>query len=87
MGSSKLLSMSVLVYFLFLLDLNALVCQVNNIKLFWSLVVVVALAWSSWAAYPFLSMAVPSSRKALVVYLVLLLYLTIFCLGKRLEGH
>jgi hypothetical protein len=54
-----------------------LVCQANSTKLFRSLVVSVALAWSSWAAYPFVSTAVPSSRKALAVYPVLLLYITV----------
>lgn len=70
-------SLSVLGYCLFPLDVSALVCQVNNTKLFRSLVVLVALAWSSWAAYPFVSTAVPSSRKALAVYPVLLLYITV----------
>jgi len=70
-------SLSVLGYCLFPLDVSALVCQVNSTKLFRSLVVLVALAWSSWAAYPFVSTAVPSSRKALAVYPVLLLYITV----------
>jgi hypothetical protein len=55
-------SLSVLGYCLFPLDVS---------------VVAVALAWSSWAAYPFVSTAVPSSRKALAVYPVLLLYITV----------
>jgi hypothetical protein len=70
-------SLSVLGYCLFPLDISAVVCQVNDTKVFRTLVVVFALAWSSWAAYPFVSTAVPASRKALSIYPVLLLYITV----------
>lgn len=70
-------SLSVLGYCLFPLDVSALVCMANKSKLFRSLVVLFSLAWSSWAAYPFVSTAVAPSRKALAVYPVLLLYITI----------
>ena len=36
-----------------------------------------AVAWSSWASVPFISAAVPDSRKALAVYPVMLLYVSL----------
>ncbi|KAL2454232.1 Integral membrane Yip1 family protein [Abeliophyllum distichum] len=42
-----------------------------------SLLVTVALAWSSWAAYPFMSTAVDPRRKALALYPVLLMYVSV----------
>ncbi|MBA0695231.1 hypothetical protein Goari_001865 [Gossypium aridum] len=41
------------------------------------IIVCLALAWSSWAAYPFMSSAVNPNRKALALYPVLLMYLSV----------
>ncbi|KAG6548440.1 hypothetical protein Mapa_009927 [Marchantia paleacea] len=70
-------SLSLLGYCLFPLDIGALVCLLRDSKLFRSIVVLVTLVWSSWSAYPFVSTAVPQSRKALAVYPVLLLYISV----------
>jgi hypothetical protein len=70
-------SLSLLGYCLFPLDIGAVVCLLKNSKWFRSVVVLVTLIWSSWSAYPFVSTAVPGSRKALAVYPVLLLYISI----------
>ena len=43
-------------------------------------VVMVTLAWSSWAAYPFMSAAVNPRRKALALYPVFLMYVSVGCL-------
>lgn len=40
-------------------------------------VVCVALAWSSWAAYPLMSTAVNPRRKALALYPVVLMYVSV----------
>jgi len=37
----------------------------------------VTLAWSSWAAYPFMSSAVNPRRKALALYPVFLMYVSV----------
>jgi hypothetical protein len=44
------------------------------------IVVAVTLAWSSWAAYPFMSAAVNPRRKALALYPVFLMYISVGCL-------
>ncbi|KAJ8754736.1 hypothetical protein K2173_012125 [Erythroxylum novogranatense] len=41
------------------------------------IVVCVTLAWSSWAAYPFMSSAVNPKRKALALYPVFLMYVSV----------
>lgn len=70
-------SLSLLGYCLFPLDIGAIVCLLKDSKWFRSVVILVTLIWSSWSAYPFVSTAVPGSRKALAVYPVLLLYISI----------
>jgi ABC-type maltose transport system permease subunit len=42
-----------------------------------TIVVTVTLAWSSWAAYPFMSAAVNPRRKALALYHVFLMYIAV----------
>ncbi|KAJ7528813.1 hypothetical protein O6H91_15G021300 [Diphasiastrum complanatum] len=71
-----LLSLSVLGYCLFPLAIGASVCMAKDDKIFRSIVVLATVTWSSWAVYPFVSTAVPPSRKALAVYPVLLLYVS-----------
>lgn len=70
-------SLSVLGYCLFPLDAGALVCLFVESRWVRLLVVLSTLAWSSWAAYPFVSGSVPQARRALAVYPVLLLYLSV----------
>lgn len=41
------------------------------------IVVAIMLAWSSWAAYPFMSAAVAPRRKALALYPVFLMYISV----------
>ncbi|KZV14834.1 hypothetical protein F511_39150 [Dorcoceras hygrometricum] len=69
-------SLSLLGYCLFPLDVGALICMVDNV-IVKIIVVAVALAWSSWAAYPFISSAVNPRRKALALYPVLLMYVSV----------
>ncbi|CAA6663404.1 unnamed protein product [Spirodela intermedia] len=60
-------SLSLLGYCLFPLDVGPL-----------SLIVVtITLVWSSWAAYPFMSAAVGPRRKALALYPVFLMYVSV----------
>ncbi|KAH7423920.1 hypothetical protein KP509_12G080800 [Ceratopteris richardii] len=70
-------SLSLLGYCLFPLDIGALICMLNSHPIVNGIVVLITLAWSSWAAYPFVSAAVSSNRKALAVYPVFLLYVSI----------
>ncbi|KAK2412587.1 Integral membrane Yip1 family protein [Trifolium repens] len=67
-------SLSLLGYCLFPLDVGALVCMLKNNVIVKVVVVCVTLAWSSWAAYPFMSSAVNPRRKALALYPVFLIY-------------
>ncbi|PPS11793.1 hypothetical protein GOBAR_AA08854 [Gossypium barbadense] len=53
---------------------RSLICMMENNVILKMIVVCVTLAWSSWAAYPFMSSAVNLSRKALALYPVFLMY-------------
>ncbi|XP_022883808.1 protein YIPF6 [Olea europaea var. sylvestris] len=70
-------SLSLLGYCLFPLDIGALICMLKDNVLVKVVVVAVTLAWSSWAAYPFMSSAVNPRRKALALYPVLLMYVSV----------
>ncbi|KAJ0541251.1 putative Yip1 domain-containing protein [Helianthus annuus] len=70
-------SLSLLGYCLFPLDVGALICMLKDNVVLKIVVVCVTLAWSSWAAYPFISMAVNPRRKALALYPVLLMYVSV----------
>uniref|UniRef100_A0ACD5TFH0 Uncharacterized protein n=1 Tax=Avena sativa TaxID=4498 RepID=A0ACD5TFH0_AVESA len=70
-------SLSLLGYCLFPLDVGALICLMKDNDVLKIVVVAVTLAWSSWAAYPFMSTAVNPRRKALALYPVFLLYISI----------
>ncbi|KAJ0969566.1 hypothetical protein J5N97_022443 [Dioscorea zingiberensis] len=70
-------SLSLLGYCLFPLDVGALICMLKDNVIIKIIVVSVTLAWSSWAAYPFMSAAVGPRRKALALYPVFLLYISI----------
>ncbi|CAI9787451.1 unnamed protein product [Fraxinus pennsylvanica] len=70
-------SLSLLGYCLFPLDIGALICMLKDNVIVKVIVVAVTLAWSSWAAYPFISSAVNPRRKALALYPVLLMYVSV----------
>ncbi|KAL8149491.1 protein YIP4b-like [Apium graveolens] len=70
-------SLSLLGYCLFPLDIGALICMLNDNVIMKLVVVGVTMAWSSWAAYPFMSTAVNPRRKALALYPVLLMYVSV----------
>ncbi|KAI7752320.1 hypothetical protein M8C21_015066 [Ambrosia artemisiifolia] len=70
-------SLSLLGYCLFPLDVGALICMLKDNVVMKMVVVCVTLAWSSWAAYPFISTAVNPRRKALAIYPVLLMYVSV----------
>ncbi|KAF8400327.1 hypothetical protein HHK36_013624 [Tetracentron sinense] len=70
-------SLSLLGYCLFPLDIGALICMLKDNVIVKVIVVSVTLAWSSWAAYPFMSSAVNPRRKALALYPVLLMYVSV----------
>ncbi|PON97920.1 Yip1 domain containing protein [Trema orientale] len=70
-------SLSLLGYCLFPLDVGALICMLKDNVIVKVIVVCVTLAWSSWAAYPFMSSAVNPRRKALALYPVFLMYVSV----------
>ncbi|KAG7035611.1 Protein YIPF6 [Cucurbita argyrosperma subsp. argyrosperma] len=70
-------SLSLLGYCLFPLDIGALICMLKDNVVVKIVVVCVTLAWSSWAAYPFMSAAVNPRRKALALYPVFLMYVSV----------
>ncbi|KAI3694713.1 hypothetical protein L1987_77682 [Smallanthus sonchifolius] len=70
-------SISLLGYCLFPLDVGALICMMKDNVVMKMVVVCVTLAWSCWAAYPFISTAVNPRRKALAIYPVLLMYVSV----------
>ncbi|PIA42059.1 hypothetical protein AQUCO_02100125v1 [Aquilegia coerulea] len=70
-------SISLLGYCLFPLDVGAIICMLKGNVIVKMIVVSVALAWSSWAAYPFMSSAVSPGRKALALYPVFLMYVSV----------
>ncbi|KAL6532817.1 Protein YIP4a [Orobanche gracilis] len=70
-------SLSLLGYCLFPLDVGALICMLNGNVVIKIVMVALTLAWSSWAAYPFMSTAVNPRRKALALYPVLLMYVSV----------
>lgn len=70
-------SLSLLGYCLFPLDIGALICMLKDNVILKVVVVSITLAWSSWSAYPFMSSAVNPRRKALALYPVFLLYVSV----------
>ncbi|WOK96460.1 hypothetical protein Cni_G05167 [Canna indica] len=70
-------SLSLLGYCLFPLDIGALICLLKSNVVMKMVVVSITLAWSSWAAYPFMSAAVNPRRKALALYPVFLMYISV----------
>lgn len=70
-------SLSLLGYCLFPLDIGAFICMLKLNVIAKMIVVFVTLSWSSWAAYPFMSSAVNPRRKALALYPVFLMYVSV----------
>ncbi|CAA7388985.1 unnamed protein product [Spirodela intermedia] len=70
-------SLSLLGYCLFPLDAGAVICMLKNNAIIKLVVVSITLVWSSWAAYPFISAAVGPRRKALALYPVFLMYISV----------
>lgn len=70
-------SLSLLGYCLFPLDIGAVICMLKDNVIIKVVVVTITLAWSSWAAYPFMSAAVSPRRKALALYPVFLMYVSV----------
>ncbi|XP_031503746.1 protein YIP4b-like [Nymphaea colorata] len=70
-------SLSLLGYCLFPLDVGAFLCMLKDNVILKIIVVSITLAWSSWAAYPFMSAAVSPRRKALALYPVFLMYISV----------
>ncbi|KVI11806.1 protein YIPF6 homolog [Cynara cardunculus var. scolymus] len=70
-------SLSLLGYCLFPLDMGALICMMKDNVIMKMMVVCLTLGWSCWAAYPFMSTAVNPRRKALALYPVLLMYVSV----------
>ena len=70
-------SLSLLGYCLFPLDVGALICMFKDNPIMKVIVVCVTFMWSSWVAYPFMSTAVNPRRKALALYPVLLMYVSV----------
>ncbi|KAI9125456.1 hypothetical protein K1719_002874 [Acacia pycnantha] len=71
-------SLSLLGYCLFPLDVGALICMLNYRNAMVKIIVVtLTLIWSSWAAYPFMSAAVNPGRKALALYPLFLMYVSV----------
>ncbi|XP_009419402.2 protein YIP4b-like [Musa acuminata AAA Group] len=70
-------SLSLLGYCLFPLDIGALICSLKINVVVKIIVVSITLAWSYWAAYPFMSAAVDPRRKALALYPVFLMYISV----------
>lgn len=64
-------------YCLFPLDVGAMICMIEGNVMVKLAVVAITLFWSSWAAYPFMSTAVNPGRKALALYPVLLMYVSV----------
>ncbi|RVW14604.1 Protein YIPF6-like [Vitis vinifera] len=70
-------SLSLLGYCPFPLDIGALICLFKIHFIARMIVVFVTMFWSSWAAYPFISSAVTQKRKALALYPLLLMYVSV----------
>ena len=62
-------SLSLLGYCLFPPDVGAVICMLKD-----NVILKMIVAWSSWAAYPFMSAAVNPKRKALALYPLFLMY-------------
>jgi hypothetical protein len=70
-------AISLMGYCMFPLNVAAVLMKISGNAVWRTLLAVVAVAWSGWASVPFISAAVPETRKALAVYPVLLLQVSL----------
>ena len=70
-------AMSLIGYCIFPLDVSALLCRASTNSVYRFVVVALGVAWSAAASVPFVSAAVVDERKALAVYPMVLLYVTL----------
>jgi hypothetical protein len=70
-------AMSLIGYCIFPLDVSALLCLLSTNSVYRFAVVALGVAWSAGASVPFVSAAVVDERKALAVYPMVLLYVTL----------
>lgn len=70
-------AISLMGYCMFPLNLAALLMKLSNQWAWRVVVATVAVAWASWASLPFITHAVDEKRKALAVYPVMLLYVSL----------
>ena len=70
-------AMSLIGYCIFPLDVSALLCLLSKNSIYRFAVVALGVAWSAGASVPFVSAAVVDERKALAVYPMVLLYVTL----------
>ena len=70
-------AMSLIGYCIFPLDVSALLCRASTNSVYRFAVVALGVAWSAGASVPFVSAAVVDERKALAVYPMVLLYVTL----------
>lgn len=70
-------AISLMGYCMFPLNVAAILMFASKNVVWRTLLAGGAVAWSSWASVPFISAAVPDSRKALAVYPVMLLYVSL----------
>eukprot|EP00898_Chlorokybus_atmophyticus_P004878 jgi/Chlat1/5391/Chrsp35S05303 len=70
-------SLSLLGYCIFPLVAATLLSGISTSKIYRSVLVLVAICWSSWSSYPFLKGAIQPERRALAIYPVLLLYIAV----------
>lgn len=69
-------SLCLLGYCLFPLDIAAIVAVFVHNHWVRALVVAICLGWASWASIPFIGGSVAPARRALAVYPLMLLYIT-----------
>ena len=70
-------AMSLIGYCIFPLDASAALCRASSNAVYRLVVVGVGVLWSAAASVPFVSAAVVEERKALAVYPMVLLYVTL----------
>lgn len=70
-------SLCLLGYCLFPLNVVAIICLVTTNTIARWIVAPLGVAWASWASVPFVVGAVPANRRALAVYPLGLLYVTL----------
>uniref|UniRef100_A0A7S0YMC1 Protein YIP n=1 Tax=Polytomella parva TaxID=51329 RepID=A0A7S0YMC1_9CHLO len=68
-------------YCLFPLVISAIVCACVENKISRGVATLVCFLWACWATIPFIGNAVPPNRKALAVYPVMLMYVSLAWLG------